>query len=246
MSMDTEESLQGVPEPPAQPAARRSHRPAGPHVRLRRQRRAGREGDPHRRQALLGGPRAPLRPRRGRRRRRRATSSPSSPRPGHQRARAGRPGPRADAVDARHPRRPGAHRRGHRDDARGDAGQRDDRAGRHAARPRPTSTWPPSSSTGCCPSCSVAARRRCSSGCASPMPRRCSSSAVGGRRRRSCSTPRELAVTLRRTGAAHLDDAAREPRAAGAAALRARPVHARPRAARDPSVAEALGEELGF
>ena len=43
-----------------------------------------------------------------------------------------------------------------------DAGERDARADRPAARPRPTSTWPPWSSTGSCPSCSAGARRRCS------------------------------------------------------------------------------------
>ena len=42
----------GVPAAVREDPAARPHRPAGPHVRLRRQRRPGREGDPHRRQAV--------------------------------------------------------------------------------------------------------------------------------------------------------------------------------------------------
>ena len=79
MAMNTEDSLKEYLEPPAAGPAAGPHRPAGPHLRLRGQRRAGREGDPHRRQARLGGAGAPLRPRRGRRRRRPVTSSASSP-----------------------------------------------------------------------------------------------------------------------------------------------------------------------
>ena len=74
------------------------HRPAGPHVRLRRQRRARREGDPHRRQALLRGPGAPLRPRRRRRRRHRPHRRPARRARGDPRAGAGRPGPRPDRA----------------------------------------------------------------------------------------------------------------------------------------------------
>ena len=81
MSMDTEESLQRVPEPAAPAAARRSHRAAGPHVRLRRQRRARREGDPHRRQALLRGAPRDTTTSSWSMPRRRGTSSASSPRP---------------------------------------------------------------------------------------------------------------------------------------------------------------------
>ena len=72
---------QGVPEPPAE--ASRCSASIGPlarTLRLRGQRRARGEGDPHHRQAPVGGARAALRPRRGRRRRPPATSSASSPR----------------------------------------------------------------------------------------------------------------------------------------------------------------------
>ena len=171
MSMDTEASLKEYLEPPAQAAAAVADGPAGPHVRLRGQRRAGGQGDPDRRQAVLRGPRAPLRPGGGRR-------------PGvgpHRRpaGRARRPSatwcrsgtrPRPDRLDARHPGRPRPDRGGHRGHARGDAGERDPRAVRAAAAPRPRSTWPPWSSTGCCPSCSAGARRRCSGRCGSRTP----------------------------------------------------------------------------
>ena len=49
---------QGVPEPPAEDPSRRADRPAGPHVRLRGQRRTGGQGDPHGRQVPVGGARA--------------------------------------------------------------------------------------------------------------------------------------------------------------------------------------------
>ena len=80
MSMDTEESLKEYlscssrcrcwPGSARWPARSTSWPPPRPGV----------QGDPHRRQALLGGARAPLRPRRGRRRRPPATSSASWPR----------------------------------------------------------------------------------------------------------------------------------------------------------------------
>ena len=120
---------------PAAPAAScplvGPHRPARPDVRLRRQRRARGEGDPHRRQALLGGARAPLRPRRRRRRRPPATSSASSPRPRRSTSSsrsawsATRPAGCSTSSPTR--ARPASVDRRH---ARGDAGQRDDRAGR--------------------------------------------------------------------------------------------------------------------
>ena len=188
-------------------------------LRLRRQRRAGREGDPHRRQALLGGARAstttsswstPSPP---------ATSSASSPRPQaiNELVQVGivreQTGWMLDILGD--PARTG---RGHRDDARGDAGQRDDRARRHAAhrdqrRPGRRRREPgaaravrPRRGGGLRP----AARARCRGGA-----RRARSEPV----RRSCSTPPSSRCTLRRTGAAHLADAARGARAAGALLL---------------------------
>ena len=80
-------------------------------VRLRGQRRAGREGDPHRRQGVLGGPRVDrgagrLGPR-GRRRRRHRSRARAARRAAHDpRARAHRPDPQPDRVDARDPLRP--------------------------------------------------------------------------------------------------------------------------------------------
>ena len=155
---------QGVPAPVRQGPARRTHRPAGPHVRLRRRRRAGRQGDPRRRQARLRGARAALRPRRRRCRGQRAHRRPDRRPAGHPRARPGRHGPRADDVDDRDPRGPGAHRAGRRHDAGGDAGHRDARPPR-APRPRHRRharrrSWPTASSR---PS-STAARPRSSTG----------------------------------------------------------------------------------
>ncbi len=52
-------------------------------------------------------------------------------------------GPVPDRLDDRHPHRSRPDRSGGGDRARGDAGLGDARAARHAARTRPTSTWPP-------------------------------------------------------------------------------------------------------
>ena len=68
---------QGVPAAPAQAPARRPPRPARPHLRLRRQRRARGQGGADRRQVPVGGPGAPLRPRRRRRRRHRSRRRPA-------------------------------------------------------------------------------------------------------------------------------------------------------------------------
>ena len=73
---------QGVPAAAAQDPARRPPRPARPHLRLRRQRRPGRQGGADRRQVPVGGPRAPLRPRRRRRRRHRSRHRPAGGAPG--------------------------------------------------------------------------------------------------------------------------------------------------------------------
>ena len=122
---------EGVPRPAAARPAAGPPRPAGPHARLRGRRRARRQGDPHRRQALLRGAGAPLRPRGGGRRRPPATSSASWP------------APRPSTTSCRWAwcatRRAGCstssttpHQTGrrHRHHARGDAGHRDHRAGR--------------------------------------------------------------------------------------------------------------------
>ena len=106
MSMHTEESLKEYLRLQLKVPLRGAHRAAGAHLRLRRPRRTGRQGDPHGRQVPVGGPRAPLRPR-GRRRgsdrpRRRAARGAEA----HQRAGEGRHGARPDRMDARHPRRP--------------------------------------------------------------------------------------------------------------------------------------------
>ena len=63
---------------------------------------------------------------------------------------------------------PADHRPGGRVHARGDAGQRDHRAGRRGCGRRPPCSCRRWWSTGCCPSCSAARRRRCST----PWPRR--------------------------------------------------------------------------
>ena len=182
MAMDTEESLKEYLRLQLKVPARRPPRPARPHLRLRRQRRARRQGDPHRRQAPVGGPGAPLRPRRRRRRRRPVTSSASSPRPqAHQRAgarwascasrpagcstcSATRPSPAPSIVatpeempvnETLELAAPGSRRRP-----------------RRPGRGR--------SSTGCCPSCSAAARRRSSTACASPTASTALEAAVTG------------------------------------------------------------------
>ncbi len=116
MQMDTEASLREyLKVQPAGPGVRAA-RPARARVRLRRHRRAGREGDPHRRQGVLGGARVDRGPRRlgshrGRRRRDRSRRSASSTRPRAIRelVQVG-PGPQPDRVDGRAALRSRAHR----------------------------------------------------------------------------------------------------------------------------------------
>ena len=144
---------------------------------------------------LLGGARAALRPRGGRRVGHRPRGRPAGRAAGHQRAGEGRPGARPDGLDGRHPRRPGRTGAVDRGRARGDAGHRDARAGRtHRARDT-TSTWPPWSSTGCCPSCSAGARRRSSTRCGSRR-RVGALDAVAGAGVQPVLDAAELAVTL--------------------------------------------------
>ncbi len=106
MSMDTEESLQGVPQPPAARSPARPHRPSGEDFRLRGDRGAGRQGDPDGRKAVLRGARGQLR-HGGRRRvgdgsrRRPARLAGRSERTGQ-----GRPGSATDRLDARDAHRP--------------------------------------------------------------------------------------------------------------------------------------------
>ena len=132
MSMDTEESLKEYLQPPAQAAAARPDRAAGPHLRLRGQRRAGGQGDPHRRQARAGRSASAT-----------TTSSSSTPpatrphrrpargarRPSTSWCRSGWCATRPAGCSTSSATRPstGVGDRGH---ARGDAGQRDARAGR--------------------------------------------------------------------------------------------------------------------
>ena len=118
---------------PAHPG-RRPHRAAGQGVRLRGDRGTRRARDPDRRQILLGGQGAPLRPRRGRRAGQRARRGAAGGAPGHQRPGEGRPDPRPDRLDARHPLRRAPDRPRGRVHARGDARERDARAGRARAR----------------------------------------------------------------------------------------------------------------
>ena len=82
MQMDTEASLREYLKVQAQGAGVRAHRAHGARVRLRRHRRAGGEGDPHRRQGLLGAARVArgsrrLGSHRGRRRRDRSRDQPA-------------------------------------------------------------------------------------------------------------------------------------------------------------------------
>ena len=139
MTMNTEDSLQRVPEAASSRSRCSDGSDPWPGARLRRERGAGREGDPHGRQGVLGGARGARGPRRlGPRDRRRRRDRPHR-RPARRArrdpgARAGRAGAPADRVDDRAPLRPGDHRAQRGRDARGDAGQRDDRARRD--RPR--------------------------------------------------------------------------------------------------------------
>ena len=210
MSMDTEESLKEYLQAPA--AACPLLARIGPLARtfdFVANAAPGRQGDPHRRQVLLGGRgERPLRPRRGRRRRHRSRRSASSraPQAIHELVQVG-PGAQPDRLDARHPRRPGASPAlvivttpeempvNETIELVGRLRERDRR------RPRRRS-----SSTGCCPSCSAAPRRRCSSALR-----------AAGARRRSSSTrsaagvdagPRRAPASRSRCGApraGHLD-----------------------------------------
>ena len=130
MAMDTEQSLKEYLRLQLQLPLVARIGPLARSLDFVAQRRAGREGDPHRRQAPVEVARAPLRPRRRRRRGHRTRRGAARPRRDHPRARAGRHGARPDAMDARHPERPGADGRRHRRAPRGDAGQRDHRARR--------------------------------------------------------------------------------------------------------------------
>ena len=117
------------------------------------------------------------------------------------------------------------------------------RAGRAARRPRPTSTSPRSSSTGCCPSCSAAARRRSSTRSREPARVEALVRAGRRRRRRRCSTAAELAVTpAPHPGRATSPACASDLPAGPAAALRARTCSPGATASGPPSqVAEHLG-----
>ena len=182
----------------------------------------GGQGDRHGREAVLGGQGAALRPRRRRRLGQRAHRRPAGRPSGHQPAGAGRAGPPADGLDARHPRRPGHDRAGGGGHPGRDAGQRDARADRPAARARPTSTWPPWSSTGCCPSCSAGARRRSSSGWRHPS----AQARLDGGAGRTGGEPLMEAARLTVTHAALAHrapgDGCGRHRSDGAAAVRAR------------------------
>ena len=104
----------GVPAPvpfsAAEVAEGGAHRPGGEDVRFRCLGGAGSSRDRDRRQAVLGGPGAPLRPRRGRRRGQRPHHRPAGRPAGHQPPGPGRPHSPADGMDAGDPFRP-AHLR---------------------------------------------------------------------------------------------------------------------------------------
>ena len=231
MSMDTEESLKEYLQAPAEDPAARPDRPAGPD--------ASTSSPPPRpgvKEILTVGklawevrsatttsswstPRPP------------ATWSASSPRPEaiNELVKVGLVRDQTDwMIDMLSD--PAIDRRGDRGHARGDAGHRDPRAGRAARRPRPTSTSPRSSSTGCCPSCSPAARRRSSTGSA-PSPTR--SLALGGGAGAGVGPVlegAELAVTpAPHPGRAPRPGCATELARGAPAALRALPVHPGPR-----------------
>ena len=123
-----------IPEAEPEGPGRRTDRTARPGARLRGDGRARREGGPHDRQGLLGGPRGARRPRglgpRGGRRRSHGPRDLAARRAGGDpRARRGRSGALPDRVDDRDPQR----RRAHRAQRRRHAG-RDARRGDH--RPR--------------------------------------------------------------------------------------------------------------
>ena len=202
MAMNTEDALREYLRLFVQAAPRRTHRAAGPDVRLRRRRRARRQGDPRRRQARLRGPRAPLRPRRRRRRGQRSHRRPDRRAAGDQRAGPGRDGPRPDAVDDRHPRGPRPDRARRRHDAGGDAGHRDHRPAR-PARPRDRrGRRRRSSPTGCCRRSSTGASPRSSTGW--PRSSRCSSTPPGPACARSWRR-RTVTEARRRVGGRHLE-----------------------------------------
>ena len=239
MAMDTEESLQGVPEAAAQAPAGRPLGPLRPHVRLRRQRRAGREGDPHRRQDRAGrcasardaptttsSSSTPPPP---------GTSSASSARPRRSSELvAGRAGPRPDRLDGRHPRRPAQTGVVIVADARGDAGQRDHRAGRPAAATETDVDLAAVVVNRVLPELFGRGEEEVFDALREPERRpRCSPRRVGGGVDPVLDA-RRLAVTLRRTRAAHLERAARRARPTLPLLYVPVPVRARPRPARHP------------
>ena len=130
MTMDTEASLREYLKLQLRIPVVGPHRPAGQGVRLRGHRRARGPGDPHGGQALLRGPRAQLRPGGGGRPglgpHRRASWPPPRPSTTWSRWASSAPRPTGCSRSSRTP----DHRAGGRVHARGDAGQRDHRAGR--------------------------------------------------------------------------------------------------------------------
>ena len=147
---------------------------------------------------------APLRPGRGRRPGQRPHHRPAGRAPGHQRPGQGRADPHPDRLDARHPLRPAPDRAGGGDHARGDAGDRDARAGRRGWARRPRCASRPWWSTGSCPSCSASARRRSSSSCAQPETEALLSERAGGAGRRRCSRRPGWPSPCAAPGSAHL------------------------------------------
>ena len=243
MSMDTEASLKEYLSLQLKLPCCGAHRPAGPHLRLRGQRRARGEGDPDRRQGLLRGARGSLRPGRGGRLGLGPHRRPARRAAGHQGPGAGGPGARPDRVDARHPVRPGPHRRGDRGDARGDAGQRDARArgaaarrddgrpGRGGREPGAARAVHPRRGGGV----QRAARARAA---AAPGPSGRRRGRAGARRRRAGG---QAATQL----AEHLGRTARRAAGGRRAAVRARAVPAHHGVRATGQIAEALGAELG-
>ena len=105
----------------------------------------------------------------------------------------------------------------------------------------------PSWSTGCCPSCSAGRRRRSSTRSGQPDAAAVGSNGLGGATPTRCSTAARLAVTMRRTRAAHLErlQAGIDPTVPDAATSRTcspGPTGCGP-PARWP---QSLGEELGY
>ena len=180
-------------------------RAAGQGLRLRGHGGAGCPGDPHRGQAVLGGPRVATTTWSSSTPRPAATSSGSwpRPRPSTTWSRSASSASQTDwMLDILSDPRP--DRAGRRVHARGDAGQRDDRAGRPGRARRPRCSCRPWSSTACCPSSSAGARRRSSSSCGTPERRaRARRSGSGGDAGPVLEAAR-LAVTMRRTRSTHL------------------------------------------